>query len=128
MAMTLRQAFKAGFLLKFAELGVTPDEVTTMIKAGDGADPILEALRGAWSGTKSAVGGATDLGMLALLGLPPLVGVTGGMLASKFTGPDDADIELAKKKLKLMRYQQMINEVNQRRLMSQKDRSGDNMF
>jgi len=124
--MTKKEAFKAGFLLKFAEMGVTPDEMVELVKT---SGVLSQGAQGLWSGAKSAIGATGKLGILALLGIPTVVGMTGGMIASKASGPDDTDVALTRKKLKLFRYQQMLNEVNQRRAMNRVGRSrGESMF
>jgi len=113
--MTIREAFKAGFLLKLAEIGMTPEDLVENIKHAE-VDPIGQIVDKTYKFGTGLASTTGKLGLALLLGLPPILGATGGLIASKVTGPSDVDLALAKKKLKLFRYQQMLNEVKQRRV------------
>jgi len=127
--LTKREAFKAAFLLRCAELGLTMNETHQLVKtararlrekraAGEGwwasALGNLPGLQTFASGTSSAVSGLTSalartavgLGAAGLLGLPLLVGGVGGMAAAKAHDLNDRDpeeIKLEEKKDALRR-------------------------
>ena len=104
MALTTREAFKTGFLLRAAEEGCDASEILQRVKtAREKLAAGAAAAAGAGLGIGSVLSGAGkvvgELGLPALLGaalLPPAVGAAGGYAAAKLTDVDDLDVEEAR--------------------------------
>jgi hypothetical protein len=96
IAMTKEQAFKAGFLMRCAEEGLSDEQTHERIMIGLAMEkaalhPIAAALAPAVSGLGNI---AVGLGV----GLPVAAGIGGGYLAAKSTSDIDSDIDRLKER------------------------------
>lgn len=126
--LSSRQAFKAGFLQKCAEAGLTADEAMAMAKEGAQLikasaktwsdllmfNPIESAIA-AGSGLVGATAGhVANTGLTGLMVAPPLLGVAGGLAASALTDVDKTDVSAVKKRELIDEYLRQANRLRQR--------------
>ena len=108
-------AFKAGFLCKVAELGVTPDEFHALVKAA--LEPLMSLTGIGGVGLGAAYGLGTDAARVGLYGagLAPIIGgaLTGG-LEAKLTSPSVEDIEALRRAELTAKYERMTREIRSR--------------
>lgn len=108
-------AFKAGFLCKIAELGVTPNEFHELVKAA--LEPLMSLTGLGGAGLGAAYGLGTDAARAGLYGaaLAPILGgaLTGGMEA-KLTSPSVEDIEALRRAELTAKYERMAREIRSR--------------
>lgn len=110
--------FKAGFFLRCAEEGLSPEDIEC--RAKQAADPTLisritAALKGIGSGLSPVVGKATDVGLAAAVGAPVALGLGGGWLAGKLRNQSDVqDTDTIKAEGLLSEYRRLADEAEQK--------------
>lgn len=131
--------FKAGFLLRCLEDGLTPEQIAeraekaaaALEKQADG-NPLWDFLKGitapfSYLGGK-AVGGLADMGGAALVGAPLAAGAVGGMALGKMRNAADAeDADELKMENRVARYRQMADDAMRQAKLKhlQHDRPGE---
>lgn len=128
-----RQAFKAAFLHRCVDAGLTLPEIYQTIKQ---ANALLDA---GGSAAKSVIGKTMDLGGQALsalaskglplaLAAPPVIGGLAGFTASRLTDVDDTDVSEMKRRELIAEYRRsldrMIRSQRSRELRNKHTRSG----
>ena len=120
-----RQAFKAGFLRKCANSGLTPDETHEVVKEAlvriksaafsDIITKPLSAVGGAISGlVEPAAKNISNLGLAALLLGPPAVGGGLGLLAAKAGDIDETDVETTKQRELIDEYHRQTSRMRRK--------------
>ena len=100
--MTEKQAFKVGFLKKFAELGYTPDQLPGVFEKSAWMGDLLKTLT------------------VAGIGLPLAGGALVGGMVGGVTSPSEEDLEDIKRRELIAAYKRTTREI--RRRMEQKAR------
>jgi hypothetical protein len=119
VAQDKKTAFKVGFLMKLASLGITPQELFDHVKKADGIlDPMFA------SGTRlgeQAISTGTDIGStglkyLAGLGLvaPVALGAGTGVAKTLLDAPTETDIETLQQAELAALYGRLTSEIRER--------------
>ena len=119
-----KDAYKVGFLVKLAELGVTPNAFYALTKKAfvDPSSLIASALSGMGGAGKSALGSgismirpATSLAAQAAIGAPIAIGGASGIASAMLDAPKEENIELMRQAELLGMYRRLTEEINARR-------------
>ncbi len=110
--MTPKEAFKAGFLIRCAEEGLSDEATHERIKTA--LFDVGSIMRGIGS-IGSAIAGPA---LLTGVGLPIVAGVTGGHLAAKAVD-DDSDVNEAKTDEILAEYRRLADQARRQTAMKQ---------
>jgi hypothetical protein len=113
MPMSPPEAFKAGFLLGCADLGLSAAETHALVKRaiGPGAGKVIGEMIEAPGRVLSSVGPAVlNAGLAAAIGLPVLAGGTAGWAAAKLRD-DDTDVDAAKADELVAEYQRLADQA-----------------
>jgi hypothetical protein len=110
--MKNEEAYKIGFLLRCAEEGLAPDQITDRVKQASlnkRAFPGEKLLAGGLGAAGKVLGNAFSLAKLGLIAGPPIAGAAGGMALAK-ARQDDFDPEEAKKRELIAEYQRALDQ------------------
>ena len=125
-----KEAYKAGFLLKLAELGITPDEFyESLVKQGGFLTDALSGVAGFGSRmagkgvdlASNVVSSAKDIGIAgmdyavpAAVLLPLFAGTGLGALHSSLNAPTEEDIDAVRQRELLKTYEALTRESRER--------------
>jgi len=113
-----REAFKAGFLKRCADEGLSPEETLSLVKQANeqvtkqAYGPLLDAIS---SAGKSIGGKALGWGIPLALGIPPAAGVAGAYAYSKATDSDETDVDSVRKKELAELYREQAKMIRESR-------------
>ena len=111
-------AFKVGFLLKLASIGVTPQKMFDRVKKADIIDPILSSgtRLGEQAVSTGAGMGATGLKYVAGLGLvaPIALGAGAGVAKTLLDAPTETDVETLQQAELAALYGRLASEIRER--------------
>jgi hypothetical protein len=119
--LTERQAFKAGFLYKCADAGLTMDEAAALAKAAAAhikTAGVQDLLMKPYNAAIDVAGqGLSRLGTLGIAGLvagPALLGGAAGLGLSKLMDVDDTDVKSVKKQELIDEYRRQVRRLKAR--------------
>jgi hypothetical protein len=108
-------AYKVGFLLKLAQMGILPSEFAK--RASLSALALVNAASGALGSGTSLASEVGSVGLKGALLAPLIVGSATGAAEGLTDAPSNEDIEFLRKKETLELYKRLSKEISLRRAM-----------
>lgn len=119
MPLTAQDAFKAGYLARCVEDGLSPDEIAGSVKVASDLlekQGLLDKLLGsALDVGKGVAGTAAHYGIPAAILAPPILGAAGGYGLAKLTDIDDRDVADIKDREVIDEYHRQTEKLQRRK-------------